>query len=153
MEKNQQSKIKALLSYDAVVIAILAVVVAGTLALNLTNYLLPNGIKIPYCLSHDILHLYCPFCGCTRAGLALLKLDFAASIKANPLVLIFIVGFVLFNFVSFLRIKRGKDIIKIKRAGLYAGIILTCYALLRNLLMIFCDFDTLGELVSFWSFI
>ena len=48
MEKNLQSKIKALLSYDAVVIAILAVVVAGTLALNLTNYLLPNGIKIPY---------------------------------------------------------------------------------------------------------
>ena len=153
MEKNQKTKIKALLSYDAVVLAILAVVIAGTLALKLTNMMLPDSIKIPYCLSHDILHLYCPFCGCTRAGLALLKLDFISSFKANPLVLVFIFGFVLFNLISYVRIKRGKDILRINRAGLYAGIILTGFALIRNILMMFFDFDTLGELVSFWSFI
>ena len=153
MEENQKTKIKALLSYDAVVLAILAVVIAGTLALKLTNMMLPDSIKIPYCLSHDILHLYCPFCGCTRAGLALLKLDFISSFKANPLVLVFIFGFVLFNLISYVRIKRGKDILRINRAGLYAGIILTGFALIRNILMMFFDFDTLGELVSFWSFI
>ena len=131
MEENQKTKIKALLSYDAVVLAILAVVIAGTLALKLTNMMLPDSIKIPYCLSHDILHLYCPFCGCTRAGLALLKLDFVSSFKANPLVLVFIFGFVLFNLISYVRIKRGKDM---RRIDLWCAV-----HVLRNDIAIFAD--------------
>ena len=36
-----------------------------------------------FCLFKLLFHLYCPFCGGTRAAAALLRLDFAAALRYN----------------------------------------------------------------------
>ena len=86
MKRFDEKQLKKLLYNDAVALSILLVVALGALGLRFVNSRLPEGIDIPYCLCHDILRLYCPFCGCTRAGVALMRLDIAESFKANPLV-------------------------------------------------------------------
>ena len=153
MKKFDRKKLAALAYSDLVVLAIVAVTAIGALGLRLLNSILPDGVQIPYCLCHDLLHLYCPFCGCTRAGVALFRLELAESFKANPLVLLFVLGLVLYNVISLVRISRGGEIPRIKRAEIWVGVLLLCFAIVRNILMIFFKFDTLGELVSFWSFV
>lgn len=153
MKKIDRKKLVALAYSDLVVLAIVAVVAIGALGLRLLNSILPDGVQIPYCLCHDLLHLYCPFCGCTRAGVALFSFELAESFKANPLVLLFVLGLVLYNVISLVRISRGGEIPRIKRAEIWVGVLLLCFAIVRNILMIFFKFDTLGELVSFWSFV
>ena len=153
MKKIDRKKLAALAYSDRGVLAVGAVIAISALALHFLNSILPKGIQIPYCLCHDFLRLYCPLCGCTRAGLALLHLDFAESLKANPLVLLFVLGLVLYNLVSLVRIGRGGELLRVKNAWVLTGISLFAFALVRNLLMIFFKFDTLGELVSFWRFV
>ena len=43
--------------------------------------LFPNGYYD--CFMNDVLHLYCPLCGGTRAVLSLLRLDLAAALRYN----------------------------------------------------------------------
>lgn len=153
MKRFDQKQLKKLLYNDAVALSILLVVALGALGLRFVNSRLPEGIDVPYCLCHDILRLYCPFCGCTRAGVALLRLDLVESFKANPLVLLALLGFVAYNAASLVRIWRKREPLKVKNAGIWAGVLLLAFALVRNALMIFFKFDTLGELVSFWQFV
>ena len=44
--------------------------------------LFPNGYYD--CFLNDVLHLYCPLCGGTRAVLALLRLDIPTAFCYNP---------------------------------------------------------------------
>lgn len=44
---------------------------------------IPPVLRLP-CLFHDLLHLYCPGCGGTRAFLALLKGNYVRAIQYNP---------------------------------------------------------------------
>ena len=79
MKKIDRKKLAALAYKDLVVLVLGAVIAISALALRFLNSILPKGVQIPYCLCHDLLRLYCPLCGCTRAGVALLRLDFAES--------------------------------------------------------------------------
>lgn len=152
MEITKKNELKKLLSQDLSVISFLVAVVLFASSMWIANTLLGKiGIYIPYCICHDLLHLYCPVCGCTRAGLALLRLDFAESLAANPLVIIFAVGFIIYNIMSFCLIIYGKKIPHLKHFGIILGILLAVFAIMRNILMIFFDFDTLGELSYFWQ--
>ena len=153
MKKFDRKKLAALAYKDLVVLVLGAVIAISALALRFLNSILPKGVQIPYCLCHDLLRLYCPLCGCTRAGVALLRLDFAESFRVNPLVLLFILGLVLYNVVSLVRITRGGELLRVKNAWVLTGIFLFAFAVVRNLLMIFFKFDTLGELISFWNFV
>lgn len=150
MKNFDKNQLKRLLSIDAAIIAILTVIASGAMLLRLTNSLLPKGFYLPYCLAHDLLHLYCPFCGCTRAGLSLLRLDIVGSLTANPLVLLFVLAVAVFNAISLFRARRGRSIPDISRLSWPALALLLTFAVARNILMIFFDFDTLGELAHFW---
>ena len=45
------------------------------------------------CILHDLLLLYCPFCGGTRATEALLRLDILNALRANAFVVLFFLCF------------------------------------------------------------
>lgn len=152
MKNFNKAEFKKLISIDATAAALGVAVAVSALAMMLANAIVGKiGIKIPYCLCHDLLHLYCPFCGCTRAGLALLKLDLLGSLEANPLILLMIVGFLAFNAVSLFRVWRGREIVDLAHFKVAGVIILIVFSLVRNILMIFFDYDTLGELYVFWQ--
>lgn len=151
MKNFDKKQLNRLLSLDGAVAAIIAMAAFGAIMLRLVNSHLPDGVSIPYCLTHDLLHLYCPFCGCTRAGLALLRLELWESFLANPLVLLFVAALVAYNAVSLWRIGKGRQIPDLSRFKTAAVILLVAFTLARNLLMIFFDFDTLGELYAFWQ--
>lgn len=98
-------------------------------------------------------HLYCPGCGGTHAMEALLHFDFAASIQYNPLVLYMVVC-VLYYYIKTL-------VLLIKNHGtaeysMHLGYLWGFVALMvlvfvvRNLLVVYCHIDYLGELAQYW---
>ena len=145
-----KKELKTLLLADAAVIGLILLYVAGGLVTKVISDSLPNGDLLPYCLCHFLFHLYCPFCGCTRAGIALLNLDFAASFAANPLIILTPILIFAFNVVSIIKIAKGKSIPSLEKAAKTVIAFLLVFCLVRNLLMIFFGFDTLGELAHFW---
>ena len=150
MKELKRESVRRLAKCDGYIFAAVLAMAVLSFATRLINRCLPNGYYLPYCLCHDLLHLYCPFCGCTRAGIALLRLDFEESIAANPFVIIFCLAFVAYNCISLVRIWRGKEPLAIKRWAVCFGVLLVLYMLVRNILMIFFGIDSLGELGVFW---
>jgi hypothetical protein len=45
----------------------------------------PNTHRLPLCPLHELTGLWCPFCGCTRAGYALLHGQLATAWQDNAL--------------------------------------------------------------------
>lgn len=150
MKNSRKQKFKRLAENDTKFCLAVLACVAVAFGMNFINSRLPDGYYIPYCISHDVFHLYCPFCGCTRAGIALVRLDFVGSLVANPLVILFCIIFVCYNVVSVVLICKDKRIPNLKRCGTGAVCFLLLFAVVRNILMIFFGFDTLSELIVFW---
>lgn len=150
MKNSRKQEFYRLLESDATFCAAVLACVVVAFGMNFINSRLPDGYYIPYCISHDVFHLYCPFCGCTRAGFALISLDFVGSLTANPLVILFCTAFVCYNVVSVVLICKDKCIPNLKRGGTGAVCFLLLFAVVRNILMIFFGFDTLNELIVFW---
>ena len=109
--------------------------------------------KIVYCVMHDILHLYCPFCGGTRVLLSLVRLDFRAAFLANPVLLILALLFLFFDLLMLFRLLRRDEnpfrlpdkIIPIALAALFL------YAIARNILLITLQVDPLGDLLPYYQ--
>lgn len=150
MENLKKEQFKKLIALNIFTLTVLLVIAAAALGIKYINSRLPHWLYIPYCLTHDLFHLYCPFCGCTRAGLALLRLDVAGSFAANPTVILFCFEYLVYNAVAAVFIFKGKKIPELKRWGIATGIFFILFFAVRNILMIFFGFDTLGELVGFW---
>ena len=113
----------------------------------LFSYLRRAGIPVVTCPLHDLLHVYCPFCGGSRAILSLLRLDFATAFRLNPAVLVSlpvllfyyvraVVVFIRGGFFSF-RVPRGWTFALL---GLFAA-----FFLLRNILLFAFGFDPAGD--------
>lgn len=94
------------------------------------------------------LHLYCPGCGGSRALYALLRLDFLASLAANPALLL---GLAVLGYyaVAFFRHGRRRGRVSVWPAILFAAF-LVAYFLLRNILLVFAGFDPLGDMIKYW---
>lgn len=150
MENLKKEQLKKLICLNALTLLFVLVTAVSALGIKYVNSRLPWGIYLPYCLTHDLLRLYCPFCGCTRAGLALFRLDVVGSLAANPTVILFCLEYFAYNAVSAVFILRGKKLPSLARWGVAFGIFLLVLSAVRNILMIFFGFDTLGELVGFW---
>lgn len=116
---------------------------------KLTDWIFPNGFL--HCFLHDILHLYCPFCGGTRAFLALLRLDIGEALRANSAVLIAAAAVLALDLRAFVMLCRKKEGRLIPSAlwRLSAAYFLL-YALARNTALLF-GFDRLGDLTAFWQ--
>ena len=109
-----------------------------------------SGLHFP-CLFALLFHLYCPGCGCTRAAEALFRLDFAASLAANPSVLVGAALLLYYEIILFLRMRRGCGKAPACLPAVLFGIFFLVYAVLRNVLLVTLQFDPLGDHYMFWS--
>ena len=106
--------------------------------------------RLPYCLTHELFHLYCPLCGGTRAVAALLRLDIVSALRYNPLAVAFALGLVIYDTVSLVRIFGGGDLPRVKINWLAVTLAVVGYSALRNILMIAFGIDPLGELLPYY---
>ena len=105
------------------------------------------------CLLHDLLFLYCPLCGGTRALEALLQLDSVTAFVCNPLAVVLILLALLLDVWALIRLLRGhSDLLPIPQwAWKILVAVLVLYGILRNYLMIAHGVDPLGDLGAFWQ--
>ncbi len=75
---------KAIKIIKAIVIA--AGLIVGVIVLHSDNPFIQS--LIPPCFFHELTGLYCPGCGTTRAGRALLHLDFLTAVRNNVMLVI-----------------------------------------------------------------
>ncbi len=113
----------------------------------------PSGMRLSGCTLHDIVHIYCPLCGGTRAMVALLRGRLWYSLQCNPLSAYLAVGFVVFDVIAAVRIARRseKPIVRIPLWYLILGIVLAVLVfVLRNALLIGYGIDNLDGLAAYW---
>ena len=101
-----------------------------------------------FCLVHDILHVYCPGCGATRAFLSLLRLDVAAAAQYNlmvfilPVYVLFLIATLVFEKVN----PQKGSCAKIRfRASLILVAIWLSYFVIRNVLLLVFGIDLVGD--------
>lgn len=103
------------------------------------------------CLFAATSHLYCPGCGCTRALEALFRLDLPASLAANPMVLWLLGTLIYYEVVFFLSAFGRRPVRVSSRPAVVFAFALLGYTALRDLLLVFCGIDPLGDLIQYWS--
>ncbi|MBQ8358282.1 MAG: DUF2752 domain-containing protein [Clostridia bacterium] len=115
----------------------------------LMQRLFPNGYL--HCVLHDIFHLYCPFCGGTRAFLALLSLHVGEAFRLNSAVLVAGGIALILDLRALLMLickKEGRLLPPVwwRIAIAYFAV----YTLIRNAALL-GGFDRTGDLLAFWQ--
>ena len=110
-------------------------------------------LLFPGCALHDFLFLYCPLCGGTRALSYMLHLNFPAAVRANAFVVFAAAVFFGYYIAAWVRLIKGKERLFVFRGWFWVAMVslLLVFGILRNVLMICCGFDPLGDLVSVWN--
>lgn len=116
--------------------------------------LMLKRITVPYiyCLTYSFFHLYCPFCGGTRAIFDILSLDILSAIKHNVFLIYLIIAFVFYDIRALSMILKGrKNAFSVpKWLWMLTVILFAVFFVVRNLLMIAFGIDTVGGLAGFW---
>ncbi len=114
----------------------------------LTRFLLPDGFF--HCVLHDLLHLYCPFCGGTRAFLALLRLDLSKALRLNGAVLLAVPVCLLLEVRALILLcrKSSKPLVP-PYLGRLAVLYFAVYALALNTAVLY-GYDPAGDLIAYW---
>lgn len=112
-----------------------------------------SGFPLLYCLSHQVLHIYCPLCGGTRAIKALLRLDILLALKTNAFAVCLLCVGVFFDVrAGILAMKGDLRALTIPRWVIWSMVAaFGVYFILRNVFMIVFGIDPLGDLVGFWN--
>ena len=104
-----------------------------------------------HCLMHDILHLYCPLCGGTRAFLSCLRLDLVGALLYNPAVIPAALVFIALDMRALVLILQGKDRALFPRWLLPSAVYyFAAFTVLRNALAFF-GVDPVGDVAPFWQ--
>lgn len=111
-------------------------------------------ITWPYpCFLKEVVHLYCPGCGGTRAFYALLRFDLPDAVLSNPLVP-YMAGIFLYYYIgtTLAVLCKGRRIFFRPGKWMYLiGILLLVYtAVIRNVMAVFWGIDYLNEVARFW---
>lgn len=130
-----------------ILLLLLFVLLAGY-AYATVRLLPPTAI---HCILHDLLHLYCPFCGCTRAFLALLGARPLLALRLNAAAVVAVVAFLVLDLRALLLLCRKKEgallPFWVERASI---LFFWWFFLLRNLLMLW-GIDPTGDLAPLWQ--
>ncbi len=104
------------------------------------------------CFVHDVLFLYCPLCGGTRAVASLLRFDLIGAFQCNAYVTLLVVVLLVLDILALVRLMQGKDRLLPVRRWLWILLIilLPLYCILRNYLMIAHGIDPVGDLGVIW---
>ena len=115
----------------------------------LMNRAFPNGYF--HCVLHDILHLYCPFCGGTRAMFAAFRLDFAAVLHLNAALPPAALCVAVLDVRALVLICRRSEKPLFPHWTLPAAVAyFTLWFVLRVAMLLF-GFDPAGDLLAFWQ--
>jgi hypothetical protein len=111
-----------------------------------------NG-QLSSCIMHNLPHIYCPFCGGTRAMVALVRGRIWHSLCYNPLSAYLTAGFLYFDVVAAVRIKNNHPTpLSIPRWYWIVGIAIAVLVfLVRNVALIGYGIDNLGDLIGYWG--
>lgn len=107
------------------------------------------------CLMHDLMFLYCPVCGGTRAAGAILSLDFLSALRYNAVVTLSCLLLLVLDAIGWWRFWKGRNPffrLPVWFWILYPSLV-AVFFVGRNLLMIFCGFDPTGDLGALWQII
>lgn len=107
------------------------------------------GYFVVTCPLHDLLKIYCPLCGGSRAILSLFRFDLPGAFRANPAVLLSL-PVLLFYYVRALVIfaRGGAFSFRIPRKWTVALLCLfAAFFVLRNVLLIAFGIDPLGDFI------
>ena len=138
-------RLKRYFSYHAALVLVAALfAVYGYVAIVLFKN------RLPHCFLHDIAHLYCPFCGGTRAFLACLRLDAVAAIIYNPAVIAWGLLFAVLDARALVLILKGRQG-PLFPAWLFpfSVIYFVVFGALRNALAFF-GMDPVGDVAPHW---
>ncbi|MBE6555955.1 MAG: DUF2752 domain-containing protein [Ruminococcaceae bacterium] len=104
-----------------------------------------------HCFMHDVLHLYCPLCGGTRAFSKLLTLSVVEAFSLNPAVLLAALIALALDLRAFFLLLRGSSAPLLpSRLVLLAVSYFVGYTVLLNSALLF-GFDLVGDLAHFWN--
>ena len=142
-EKDSGRALRRLLFYD------FCLLVTGLCTLAYLLFLHGTGFSYP-CMFSRFSHLYCPGCGVTRALTLLLRLDIAGSFLAHPFVLLAIPLFCWYQYRFVRALRHPSESIPTWPVIVYAAGLMV-FAVVRDLLLVFCRLDYLGDLIRFWS--
>lgn len=108
--------------------------------------------RLSGCLLHDVLHIYCPTCGGTRAVVALFRGQLLSSLAYHPLSLYLVVGFICFDVQTAIAIRKDSPhVLHIPNWYLWGMLIIAATVfIVRNYLLIVHGWDNLGDLLPFW---
>ncbi|MBQ9774134.1 MAG: DUF2752 domain-containing protein [Clostridia bacterium] len=105
------------------------------------------------CLLHDLLRLYCPACGGTRALSALLRLEVVEALRYHAYLVVFCVVGVIAETVAWVRfLGKREPILRLpKWVWILCAVLLLLFFLGRNVLLVCFGIDPIGELSGFWT--
>ena len=110
--------------------------------------LAPSGIA--FCLFKKLFHLYCPFCGGTRAFASLCRLDFISALRYNAYLTLFAFFAAFYDLLVFIRLllRRPRPFFLPKWVWWSLLVLLAVFFALRNLFLC-AGFDPAGDLLFF----
>ena len=149
---NQQKR--RFVIFFAVQLAALALVAGAFLLRHVIDSLPDNQSgALSSCIMHNLLHIYCPLCGGTRAMIALVRGQIWQSLCCNPLTAYLAVGFVVFDVIAARRIQRNHPTpLSIpKWYWMIAIVIAALVFIVRNTALISFGMDNLGDLAAYWG--
>lgn len=112
-----------------------------------------SPLLFPDCMFKQTFHLYCPGCGGTRAIEALLNLQPLVSFLYHPMIIYIVIWLGFFYIKIGIQIKKQKGL-----ADFYISllplwglpVLLILFFFMRNLLLVYCNVDFIGELGPYW---
>lgn len=148
---SDKSRARRLAVFLAVQLTVAAILIAAFVYRAFLDRLFPDGRR-SLCLMHDLLHLYCPGCGGTRAAVALVRGRLLHSLCCNPLAIYLAVGFLVYDIRVAIAIARDEPQLPRVLARYFWGMLFLAAAhfFARNTLMIGWGYDYLGDLVTYW---
>ncbi len=143
MQEDYYKRLKS----DFIIVNIVAG--AAVLLISAVIMLQRYGIMVGIpCGMHEILHIYCPGCGGTRAFFALMHGDVFQSIYYNPAVFLGALLVLYYESTVFLTLvkKNGKIYFYRKTGLVYAFLfIFLTYAIVRDYLLVGMGIDMIGD--------
>lgn len=105
------------------------------------------------CGIHEMLHLYCPGCGGTRAVYDLLNFRLLQSFCTHPFVLftaLILVEYYIGAIITLIR-NNGKRYYYLRTWFCYVALgIVIVNTILRNVLLVYYHYDYIGDLLPYW---
>ncbi len=108
-----------------------------------------EGLFVVTCPLHDLLRIYCPLCGGSRAILSLLRFDLPTAFRSNPAVLLSL-PVLLFYYVRALVVFARGGVFSFRLPRKWTVALISLFAaffVLRNVLLLFFGVDPAGDFI------